>query len=215
MAAGPALRRSWQAAPATMTLVAVTALVWVLALAAQWSGAMVLHASFLPERLMGLPGDDLLIPPWLTPLTTLFVHAGFLHLALNLIALVLFGRAVEPAAGTVGLLLLYVVGAFTAAGAYYLVHPIALPWIGAGGGVGAVLGAYAMLFGRNRVKSKARSARWAYALWLCVGWTLLSLLVTVAFADAWAIYYAVSTIASFAVGMPLGRLLLLFRYRKA
>lgn len=215
MAAGKALRRSWRAAPATATLVAATTIAWLIGVATQWSSALVPHAAFLPERLLGPLGDEWLVPAWLTPLTTLFVHAGFLHLAFNMIALLVFGRAVESAVGSVGLLLLYIVGALVAAGAFFVVHPPLLAWVGSGGGVGAVLGAHAILFGPNRAPSKARHARWAHALWLCVGWTLLSLLVIYAYAAIWAVYYAVAYIASFAVGLPLGRLLLLFRYRKA
>lgn len=209
------MRRSWRTAPATWTIAAIAALLWLLAIPAQWSSALIEHASFLPERLMGLPGDDMLVPAWLTPLTTLFVHAGLIHLSLNLVVLVSFGRAVEPAVGAVGFILLYVAGALAAAGAFFFVHPPGLLWVGAGGGVGAVLGAYAILFGRSRAASKARMARWTYALWLCVGWTLLSLLVTVVFAHIFAVYYAAAYVASFVVGLLLGRLLLLFRYRKA
>lgn len=215
--AGTALSKGWRTAPATWTLAAITFLVWLAALAVQWSGALILQASFLPERLFAAPDPDLFVPVWLTPLTTLFVHAGFIHLALNLVALIAFGRAVEPAAGSLGIILLYVVGAIVAAAAFFLVHPveIGLRWVGAGGGVGALLGAYAGLFARSRVRSKARLARWAYALWLCVGWTLLSLLVIVPYAGFFVIYYPAAYVAAFAAGLLLGPLMLLFRYRKA
>jgi membrane associated rhomboid family serine protease len=216
MAAGGALRATYRSAPATTIFVLVTVFAWLFAVATQWAGALVTHAAFLSERLTGVADENYLVPAWLTPLTTLFVHAGFLHLGLNMLALALFGRVVEPAVGAAGLLLLYIVGAMVAVAAFFLVHPLGMPWIGSGGGVGAVMGAYAILFGRARGQAKGgRMGRWSYILWLCVGWTVLSLLVTVLFAAGWAIYYAFAIIASYAVGVLLGRLLLLFRYRKA
>lgn len=215
MAFDTALRKSWRAAPAVSTLVAAAVLVWLAGLMTQWSSAMVVHAAFLPERLEGFPGDEFWVPAWLTPISTLFVHAGFIHLALSLVALFVFGRAIETAVGSIGFLLLYLAGALVAAATFFWVHPTGLYWVGAGGGIGALLGAYAMLFGRSRAPTRAGMGRWSYTLWLCVGWTLLVLLVTFAYADWWAIYYAAATIASFVIGLPLGRLLLLYRYRKA
>ena len=217
MAGGTALRRSWHAAPATWSLAALTALVWLVAFSFQRSDVLIQQASFLPQRLGATPDAGLVVPAWLTPLTTLFVHDGFAHLALNLLALIAYGRAVEPAAGSVGFLILYLAGAVAAAAAFFLVHPIeiGLYWAGAGGGVGALLGAYAILFGSSRGPPKAGLARWTYALWLCVGWTLLSMLVMLPSAGFFVIYYPAALVASFAAGLLLGRPLLLFRYRKA
>src|SRR5687768_3548559 len=201
MAAAGALRATWRSAPVTMSLLLVTTFAWLFAVATQWAGALVTHAAFLPERLTGLLDANYLVPVGLTPFTTLFVHAGFLHLALNMLVLILFGRIVEPAVGSLGLFLLYLAGAAAAAAGFYLIHPFGFPWVGAGGGVGAVIGAYAMLFGRTRAAGKGRMARWSYMLWLCVGWTLLSLLITVLFAAGWAVYYAAAAAASYVAGV--------------
>ena len=217
MVVGSALRKSWHAAPVTCSLAALTALVWLVASSLHWSDVLIDQASFLPEQLGATPDAHVAVPAWLTPLTTLFVHIGLAHLALNLLALIAFGRAVEPAVGCVGLLVLYLAGAIAAAAAFFLVHPveIGLHWAGAGGGTGALLGAYAILFGSRRARPKGRLARWTYALWLCVGWTLLSMLVMLPAAGFLVIYYPAALIASFAAGLLLGRPLLLFRYRKA
>jgi membrane associated rhomboid family serine protease len=217
VAGGTAWRKSWHAAPATWSLAALTALVWLVAFSFQRSDVLIHQASFLPQQLGATPDAGVVVPAWLTPITTLFVHDGFAQLALNLLALIAYGRAVEPAVGTVGFLILYLAGAIAAAAAFYLVHPveIGLYWAGAGGGVGALLGAYAVLFGSTRVRPKARLARWTYALWLCLGWTLLSMLVMTPSAGIFVIYYPAALVASFAAGLLLGRPLLLFRYRGA
>lgn len=222
MAGGSALRRSWHAAPVTLSIAALTALVWLVAFSLQRTGLLIQQASFLPEQLGATPDAGVVIPAWVTPLTTLFVHDGLAHLALNVLALVAFGRAVEPAVGSLGLLILYLAGAIAAAAVFFLVHPaeIGLHWAGAGGSAGALLGAYAILFGSSRTipkgrLAKARLARWTYALWLCVGWTALSMLVMLPAAGFFVIYYPAALIAAFAAGLLLGRPLLLFRYRKA
>jgi membrane associated rhomboid family serine protease len=215
VAVGPALRKSWQAAPATLSIALLTALAWLAASSLNRMGDLIHQASFLPEQLGVTPDAGVIVPAWLTPLATLFVHAGFAHLALNLLALIVYGRAVEPAVGSFGLLILYVAGAIAAAALFFLVHSVGLRWAGAGGGVGALLGAYAILFGSGRTRSKARLVRWSYALWLCMGWTMLSMLVMVPAAGFFVIYYPAALVGSFAAGLLLARPLLLFRYRKA
>lgn len=215
MAGVSPLRRLSGRAPVTLSIAAITMMVWIGALFAQWASALPTVAGFIPERLSAEPAGVLMVPFWLTPLTSLFVHAGFLHLALNVGALALFGRAIEPAVGGLGLVIVYVLGAIAAAAAFFFIHPPGLFWVGAGGGVGAVLGAYAILFGSGRSLSRIPMSRLAYGIWLCVGWTLLSILITYTYADYWAVFYAAPLLASFALGCPLGRLFLLFRYRKA
>src|SRR5688500_4386965 len=99
MPVATALRGVSGTAPATWTIAAVTIVVWIAALATQWASALPTLAGFIPERLLGDPAGVSAVPFWLTPLTSLFVHAGFLQLALNMAALALFGRGVEPAVG--------------------------------------------------------------------------------------------------------------------
>src|SRR3546814_16847196 len=61
------------------------------------------------------------------------------------------GRFVEPVLGGPRFLLLYVIGAYAAGIAEYLVTPNSpIPVIGASGAVSAVLGAYAIYFGERR-----------------------------------------------------------------
>src|SRR5512139_3279051 len=144
---------SWRSAPATLVIAALTVLAWAVAAGLNMSDFAAVWGGFVPDRVTGLPGDEWLAPVWLTPLTATLVHAGFLHLALNMLILLFCARAVEPILGTVGLVILYVVGAYAAAAAHFFIHvQDGSPMVGASGAISAVLGAYAMLFGRNRVR---------------------------------------------------------------
>ena len=69
----------------------------------------------------------------------------------NLLMLVWCGTAVERVLGRGALILLYVVGAFAAAGAQWLADPASIaPVIGASGAISAVIGAFALSFGQTR-----------------------------------------------------------------
>ena len=57
--------------------------------------------------------------------------------------------------------------------------------VGASGAISAVLGAYAMLFGRNKVKvANPTLALWLNALWLMAAWVVLRSVVGIALAAA-------------------------------
>ena len=88
--------------------------------------------------------------------------------------------------------------------------------IGASGAVSAVIGAYAILFGRNKVKiASPRLALWVNALWLMAAWVVLQLIVGFTFAGLGVLVAIAAHIGGFAVGLLLANPLLLLRYRKA
>ena len=208
---------SWQAARVTLILAGVTTLAWLVTslfgagnVAAEWGG-------FIPDRVNGLAGDVEGAPVWLTPLTATLVHAGFIHLAFNMLILLFCGRAVEPIVGRASLILLYVVGAYAAAAGQYAMHfREAAPMVGASGAISAVLGTYAMLYGRNRVKiANPRLAELVHALWLGAAWVGLQLLTGYTFETAGARLAVGAHIGGFFAGVLLAKPLLLFRYRNA
>jgi membrane associated rhomboid family serine protease len=87
--------------------------------------------------------------PWVT---SMFLHAGILHLAGNMLFLWIFGDNVEDFFGHLGYLLFYLVCG-TAAG---LLHTFTnlqsnLPALGASGAISGVMGAYMVLYPRSRV----------------------------------------------------------------
>jgi membrane associated rhomboid family serine protease len=86
---------------------------------------------------------------WLRPLTSLFMHADWLHLLGNLLFLVIFGLPAERALGSRRFLLLFLVGGAFAnlVGAWTLSAQLR-PIVGCSGAVSAILGAYLALFPR-------------------------------------------------------------------
>jgi membrane associated rhomboid family serine protease len=209
---------NWKKAPLTACLALATIAAWlVAALFGQEERAMELFG-FVPD---GIGGAGL-VPVWLQPLTATLVHAGFPHLLFNMIVLAFCGRPVETVLGTPSMAVLYVLGAYAAAGAQYLVDPGA-PMIGASGAISAVLGAYAMLFGRNKVKVASPTlALWLNALWLMTAWVVLQICVGIALSGASfltggeGLKIAVAAhIGGFILGVLLANPLLLFKYRKA
>lgn len=219
------LSTSWSRARVTLALTVATAAVWlVLSMipgrglgVANLNDAAVIWGGFIPAR-FSLPTDSSVAPFWLTPLTAAFLHANILHVVFNLMMLVFCGRPTEAVVGPVGFGLLYLVGAYAAAAAHYLIDPTSLvPMIGASGAISAVLGAYAILFGRNKVKvASPKLAMWINALWLLAAWVILNAIVFFTFAGLGGAQIAVGAhIGGFIVGLALANPLLLLRYRKA
>jgi membrane associated rhomboid family serine protease len=96
-----------------------------------------------------LPGDKS-VP--FSVLSSMFIHAGILHLVGNLAFLWVFGRAVEARLGPVRFLLLYLVTGAAAVGLFMLLNSgDAIPLVGASGAISGVLGAYVVFNRRSRV----------------------------------------------------------------
>jgi len=88
----------------------------------------------------------------LTVVTSLFVHASWLHLVGNLVYLWVFGIKVEQRLGAVGLITVFLLGGALANVIVALRVPqLETPIIGASGAISAVVGAYLGLFPRRRI----------------------------------------------------------------
>lgn len=88
----------------------------------------------------------------LTLLTSMFMHAGWMHLAGNMLFLWIFGDNVEDEMGHLPYLGFYIGAGVLAA----LIHVIsapntAVPMVGASGAIAGVMGGYLLLFPRARV----------------------------------------------------------------
>lgn len=102
-----------------------------------------------PEEIPQRPGPT---PIHLTLVTSMFLHGGWLHLAGNMLYLWIFGDNVEHRFGHGVFLLLYLVSGLAAALAQIALEPDSLvPMVGASGAISGILGAYLVLFPRNRV----------------------------------------------------------------
>ena len=95
------------------------------------------------------PGPD---PIYLTLLSSMFMHGGWLHLGGNMLFLWIFGDNVEHRAGPLLYLVAYLGAGLVGSLAQTFSDPnSAIPSLGASGAISGVLGAYLVLFPRNRV----------------------------------------------------------------
>ena len=89
---------------------------------------------------------------WITPLTSMFLHGGWLHIIGNMWFLHIFGDNVEDNLGKVRYALFYVLCGLAAVGAQVLIDPTSeMPMVGASGAIAGVLGGYVTLHPRARV----------------------------------------------------------------
>lgn len=87
-------------------------------------------------------------------ITSMFMHAGLLHLAGNMLFLLAFGDNVEDRLGHLRYAIMYLLWGVAAALAHVFFNPGSLvPSVGASGAIGGVLGAYLILFPKGVVRS--------------------------------------------------------------
>ena len=93
------------------------------------------------------------MPIWLTLLTSIFMHGGWLHIGGNMLFLFIFGDNIERAYGHIKYAVFYLVCGIIASLAHVLSQPDSIiPSLGASGAISGVLAAYLVLFPTNRVK---------------------------------------------------------------
>ncbi len=91
-------------------------------------------------------------PAYLTPLTSMFMHGGFMHLAGNMLYLWIFGNNIEDYLGKVKFLFFYILSGLAAALLFIVFDPGSqVPLVGASGAIAGVLGAYLVLFPNHRI----------------------------------------------------------------
>ena len=129
--------------------------------------------SFIPARFMQDPAGN-----FITLFTSMFMHAGWLHLGGNMLYLIIFGDNVEDRFGHFKFLLFYIICGIFAMLAQLVVAPsVTIPNLGASGAIAGVLGAYLVLFPKRRVR--VLLGWWIVHLPTLIvigGWILLQLL---------------------------------------
>jgi len=202
---------------ATIAITALTVVAWLVAVVLGASESAALSLGFIPARLSGLPVPWPALPALLTPLSATLVHSGFIHLGFNMLIFLWCGAAVERVLGGFGLVTLYLVGAYAAAFAQWGIDPMStVPMVGASGAISAVIGAFALSFGRpKRFTSSVTANRWINALWLMVAWVVLQLMMGWLAGGQGFLLATPAHVGGFAGGLLLQRPLLLWRYRKA
>lgn len=145
-----------------------------------------------------------------------------MHILVTMLGLLVCGRVVETIVGMRGMIILYITGAYSAAAAYYAfayyvaVPGGALPLIGAGGAVSAVIGAYAVLLGRNKLRvAKPSRGLWLNALWLAAAWIVIQAMIDFAYGIPLLQIPVAAFAGGFLIGLALAKPLLLLRWRGA
>ena len=104
------------------------------------------------ERLVQRPAAPSAVPAWLTLLTCIFLHGGWLHFLGNMWFLWIFGDNVEDRLGHAGYLGFYLATGVAASLMHLVVNlGSGAPTIGASGAIAGVMGAYFVLYPRARV----------------------------------------------------------------
>ena len=92
-------------------------------------------------------------PIYLTLLTSMFMHASWMHIIGNMVYLWIFGDNIEDRLGHVKFFVFYLICGFVASLAHILFGPDSvIPSLGASGAIAGVLGSYLMLFPRKNVR---------------------------------------------------------------
>jgi membrane associated rhomboid family serine protease len=142
---GDASRRTQRFAIVTTLIVVVNVYVFLKEL--MYGDAFVYAWSAIPVRV--LHGHD-----WITLLTSMFMHASWMHIIGNMIYLWAFGREIEDAMGGVRFLFFYLAGGFVAMLAQILGDPSSrIPALGASGAIAAVMGAFIVTYPRDRIRT--------------------------------------------------------------
>lgn len=98
------------------------------------------------------PIADAVIPAWMTVITCMFLHGGWMHFLGNMWFLYIFGDNVEDRLGHAGFALGYLGTGIAAGLAHYATDPSnPIPTIGASGAIAGVMGAYAFLYPHAKV----------------------------------------------------------------
>jgi membrane associated rhomboid family serine protease len=130
----------------TYALIALNVLFFLVELGG--GDAFIIKWAFVPSRFLANPGADIL-----TLFTSMFMHAGWVHLGGNMLYLWIFGDNVEDRFGHIKYVIFYLLCGLAATLAQLVFNVGSnLPNLGASGAIAGVLGAYILLFPQGRVR---------------------------------------------------------------
>ncbi len=90
---------------------------------------------------------------WLSVISHMFLHGGWMHIIGNMWFLWIFGNNVEDSMGHMRFIAFYLLCGLAAAGLQILSNPASIiPMVGASGAIGGVMGAYVLLYPRVTVQ---------------------------------------------------------------
>jgi len=145
--------RSYPVVNITLLFANVVVYLYQLALPPYDQKLFILSNATIPARIPGfLDGHVGFEAAFLPLITSMFLHSGFLHLAGNMLFLWIFGDNVEDSFGHLPYLFFYLVCGL-GAGLLHVLFNLgsAIPALGASGAISGVMGAYMVLYPRERI----------------------------------------------------------------
>jgi membrane associated rhomboid family serine protease len=92
------------------------------------------------------------IPEAITPITSQFLHAGFAHVAFNMLFLYIFGNNIEEQLGRAKFLLFYLsCGVLAVIAQWFFSATSSIPSLGASGAIAGVMGAYILKYPQAKI----------------------------------------------------------------
>jgi membrane associated rhomboid family serine protease len=129
----------------TALIIGVNVLVFLLELAG--GDAFIFRWSLVPAATVA--GRD-----WFTILTSMFMHASWLHILGNMLFFWVFGPEIEDVMGPLRYLAFYLLGGLAATFAQIVTDPTStVPNLGASGAIAAVMGAFLITYPRDRIRT--------------------------------------------------------------
>ena len=142
---GDASRRPKRSPVVTTAIIIANALVFLLELAG--GDAFVRQWSVTPV-------DIIAGRHWVTILTAMFMHAGWMHILGNMVFLYAFGPEIEDAMGRLRYLGFYVLSGLVASLAQIVAMPHStVPNLGASGAIAGVMGAFLITYPRDQIRT--------------------------------------------------------------
>jgi len=101
-----------------------------------------------------IPADIVTGKHWVTILTAMFMHAGWLHIIGNMVFLWAFGPEIEDAMGRPRYLAFYLLcGVVASAAQIAAMRDSTVPNLGASGAIAGVMGAFLITYPRDRIRT--------------------------------------------------------------
>jgi membrane associated rhomboid family serine protease len=133
----------------TVTLIALNILVFLSGFDPAGPQEFLNSYGLIPAKLTSSP-----VAAYPTLFTSMFLHAGLMHLGGNMLYLWIFGDNIEDVLGRTRFIIFYLLcGVLAAAGHIMTNLDSPIPMVGASGAISGILGAYVVLFPKARVKT--------------------------------------------------------------